>query len=93
MAQVWRDYNRAYYAKTPTPAGYLMAIKYQGVGTEVSTPAPERRRARSTVPRVAHVRQTPRRPMRVIQTNPPETEYYQGAIRRNNNITDYVWAR
>ncbi|PWU01432.1 MAG: hypothetical protein C5B53_02915 [Candidatus Melainabacteria bacterium] len=92
MAQVWRDYNRAYYAKTPTPAGYLMAIKYQGAGTEVSAPAPERRRARSSTFRIAHVRQ-PRRPMRVIQTNPPETDYYQGAIRRNNNITDYVWAR
>jgi 1A family penicillin-binding protein len=93
MAQVWRDYNRAYYAKTPQPAGYLMAIKYQGAGTEVNAPAPERHRVRPSVPRVAHVHQTPRRPVRVIQTNPPDTEYYQGAIRRNNNITDYVWAR
>jgi 1A family penicillin-binding protein len=27
MARVWRDYNRTYYAKSPTPAGTLIAAK------------------------------------------------------------------
>ena len=43
MARVWREYNLAYYKKTPTPAGQLIAMQSK----ETPTARPSARTAPS----------------------------------------------
>jgi penicillin-binding protein 1A len=43
MARVWREYNLAYYKKTPTPAGHLIAMQSK----EIPTARPAARTASS----------------------------------------------
>ena len=76
MAQVWREYNRAYYAKNPIPPGHLLA------SDEGSYPQDK----------FAHQQVT----KQAVKTNPDaseDTSLYQGAVRSNKGVTDYVWTR
>lgn len=95
MAQVFRDYNRAYYAKVPSPVGELWAIRFGGAGAEARSASGAWSRSEAEIRALRRSQRRPRvaRRARVAPRVVDTGGQYYGAVRRNRNVTDYVWTR
>jgi 1A family penicillin-binding protein len=98
MAHVFREFNRAYYAKNPQPAGHLFTNDSYAEPTPIPARTPPVEPHRATQPRPVRPRHheyyatVPKVVPRQTYQEAPQYDYGT-VIRRQKGLTEYVWTR
>jgi 1A family penicillin-binding protein len=85
MARVWKEFNVAYYKKTPTPPGELIAVH----GKDVTMPAEPPPPAQASPEQVEEATMRYIMQHRASGSSPANAQKLQGG----HGITEYAWSR